>query len=218
MTDPTEHDQDSPAPSAEERPRSPEAVREAIIKVVEPAIATHRCELVDVEWRREPIGWVLRLYVERLGHDPRLTVGGVGLEDCVAISRDVSTAMDVADIVGHAYNLEVSSPGLDRPLTKAPEFQRFAGLRARLRVSPPLPAHEGRRNYKGEIVGLVGQDVHLRDDDVGEVKIPFTSVQKANLVFEPPPKTKPGKGPGKQKSRNPAKTGDAQREKNSEKH
>ncbi|MGZ3422265.1 MAG: ribosome maturation factor RimP [Polyangiales bacterium] len=201
MTDRNELDQASPAAQgqAEERPRSPEAVRDAIKKVVEPAIATHRCELVDIEWRREPIGWVLRLYVERLGHDPRLQIGGVLLEDCVAISRDVSTAMDVAEIVDHAYNLEVSSPGLDRPLTRAAEYERFKGLRAKMRISPPMPAYEGRRNYKGEILGLVEQDVLLRDDEVGDVKIPFTSVQKANLVFEPPPKTKPGKGPGKQK-------------------
>lgn len=169
--------------------------------VVEPVVAGARCEIVDIEWRREPIGWVLRLYVERLGHDPRLQVGGVGLEDCVRISRDVSTAMDVAELVDHAYHLEVSSPGLERPLTKLADYERFQGLRAKLRIDPALDAHPGRRNYRGEISGVEGESVRLHDDEVGDVVLPKARIQKAHLVFEPAPKHKPGKGPGKHKNK-----------------
>ena len=91
-------------------------MRESLIAAVEPVLAAHKCELVEFDWRREPVGWVMRLYVEHIGHDPRLQIGGVGIDECARISRDVSTALDVADLISHAYHLEVSSPGLERPL------------------------------------------------------------------------------------------------------
>lgn len=175
-------------------------VIERVQGIVEPIVAVHRCELVTAELRREPIGWVLRLYVERLGHDPRLQIGGVTLEDCTAISRDVSAALDVHELLAHAYHLEVSSPGLDRPLAKPADFVRFAGLRARLHLAEALPAHPKRRGYKGEIVAADEREIRLRDDDVGEVTIPQSAVQKASLVYEAEPKPKPGKPtPGKPK-------------------
>lgn len=173
-------------------------VREAIVRVVEPVVAAHRCELVDLEYRREPVGWVLRVYVERVGHDPRNRIGGVGLDECVHISRDLSTALDVADLVAHHYQLEVSSPGLERPLTKAQDYRRFTGLRAKLRLHDPidLPAHGApRRAFRGEILSVTepGDAFVLRDDEVGEIELPLARVAKSHLVYDPPPKVKPGK-------------------------
>lgn len=197
---------DKPAPEAitaegERRaPVPPARVRERILEVVEPVIAAHKCELVELDWRREPIGWVLRLYVERLGHDPRNTIGGVGIDECTSISRDVSTAMDVAELVDHAYNLEVSSPGLERPLAKAEHYRRFVGLRAKMRLEQALDAHPGRKAYKGEIVAERDGVVSLRDDEVGQVELPLSRVQRASLVFEPAPKVKPGKQKKTEKS------------------
>lgn len=199
----TKHPDDRARPRAAERsapgegvarPENAGRVIERVQAIVEPIAAAHRCEVISVELRREPVGLVLRLYVEKLGHDPRMLVGGVTLEDCTAISRDVSAALDVHDVVEHAYHLEVSSPGLERPLVKAADYARFAGLRARLHLSEPSVAGQPtRKSYKGEILAADEREIRLRDDDVGEIAIPFASVHKANLVYEAPAKPKPGK-------------------------
>jgi ribosome maturation factor RimP len=175
---------------------APERMREAIAGVVEPVVAVHKCELVELEYRRESVGWVLRLYVEHIGHDPRHVIGGVGIDECARISRDVSMALDVADILQHAYHLEVSSPGLERPLSKPEHYRRFAGLRAKVRLELPIDAQPGRRNYRGEILGLVEaqpESIRFRDDEVGEVVFPSDRIARAHLVYEPAPRVKPGK-------------------------
>lgn len=218
-SDPTEKPAPHAAQAAEGEPRAkvePARVREKLVELVEPVLAAHKCELVELDWRREPIGWVLRLYVERLGHDPRNTIGGVGIDECAWISRDVSTALDVADLVDHHYNLEVSSPGLERPLAKAEHYRRFAGLRAKVRLEQALDAHPGRKAFKGEILGERDGKALLRDDDVGEVALPIGQIQRASLVYEPAPKVKPGKQ-SKQKAKGAAPNAAATREEHADK-
>ncbi|PIE57166.1 MAG: ribosome maturation factor RimP [Desulfobulbus propionicus] len=83
-------------------------------------------ELVDVEYRREGQGWVLRLFIDK--------EGGVTVDDCATVSREVSRFLDVEDSIDHAFSLEVSSPGLERPLKKDADFLRFAGRKIRLRL------------------------------------------------------------------------------------
>ncbi len=185
---------DPPPPADPATPRRGPVAREAILQVVEPAVAAHKCELVELEWRREPIGWVMRLYVEHLGHDPRLTIGGVGIDECARISRDVSLALDVAELIDHHYNLEVSSPGLERPLTKPQHYRRFVGLRAKVRLSEAM---DSRKVFRGEILGGDEAAARLRDDEVGEVSLPYDRIQRAALVYEPKPVTKPGKAKAK---------------------
>jgi ribosome maturation factor RimP len=177
-------------------PRRGPVAREAILKVVEPAVAAHKCELVELEWRREPIGWVMRLYIEHLGHDPRLKIGGVGIDECARISRDVSMALDVAEIIDHHYNLEVSSPGLERPLTKPEHYRRFVGLRAKVRLNEAM---DSRKVFRGEIAAATDASVKLLDEEIGEVTIPYDRIQRAALVYEPAPKAKPGKSKAKSK-------------------
>ena len=178
-------------------PRRGPVLREDILKVVDVAVAAHKCELVDLEWRREPIGWVMRLYIEHLGHDPRLQIGGVGIDECARISRDVSMALDVADIIEHHYNLEVSSPGLERPLTKPEHYRRFVGLRAKLRLQAAL---NDRKVFRGELLSADEASATLRDDELGEVTIPYERIARAALVYEPAPKMKPGKAKLKPKA------------------
>jgi ribosome maturation factor RimP len=183
-------------PPLEPPPRRGPVLREDVLKVVEPAVAAHKCELVELEWRREPIGWVMRLYVEHLGHDPRLQIGGVGIDECARISRDVSMALDVAEIIDHHYNLEVSSPGLERPLTKPQHYRRFVGLRAKVRLSEAM---DNRKVFRGEILSADETSAKLLDEEIGEVTIPYDRIQRAALVYEPAPKAKPGKGKAKNK-------------------
>jgi ribosome maturation factor RimP len=199
-SDPTRLDPPGAVTPAKAAP-DPARVRVAIADVVEPVVAAHRCELVDLEYRRESVGWVLRLYVEHLGHDPRLTIGGVGIDECARISRDVSTALDVADLLQHAYHLEVSSPGLERPLTRAEHWRRFVGLRAKVRLERPLDGHGDRKAFKGEILAEQAGIVAFRDDELGELAIPLDRVARAHLVYEPAPKLKPGRKPAARGSR-----------------
>lgn len=147
--------------------------REEIIRKVEalvrPLLDYEGLSLVDIEFQRERVGWVLRVYIER--------EGGVTLKDCVQVSRELGQLLDVEDFIPYSYHLEVSSPGLERPLKRREDFERFIGSRARVRLSEPV---EGRKNFRGEIMGCDEEGVSLRVE--GKVyKIPFSSVAKANL-------------------------------------
>jgi ribosome maturation factor RimP len=138
-------------------------------------------ELVDVEWKREPGGWVLRVYVD---HAPGVapSVGPVGIEDCERVSRQLSAVLDVADVIPQAYNLEVSSPGLERPLRTAEHFRRFLGKRCRVRLVAGI---DGRRNFAGTIkdVSPEGTAVTVNADGQDFV-LPLADLDKANLVYE----------------------------------
>ncbi len=188
------YDRNEHGEGAERSAEAPVRVRDRIVELAEPIVAASRCELVSVEYRREPHGWVLRLYVERLGHDPRKLTGGVTLEECTRISRDLSLALDVAELIEHAYHLEVSSPGLDRPLTKPEDYVRFVGLRAKIQLTEPDPRWTHRRVFRGEILPAAepGQ-IALREDDLGELSLPFVAIAKAHLVYQTTAKPKPGK-------------------------
>ncbi len=168
---------------------APAETAAAVEEVAAPVLAAHRCELVQLEFRREPHGWVLRLYVERLGHDPRLAVGGVDLEACSRISRDLSMALDVAGTIEHAYHLEISSPGLERPLASLAHYARFAGLPAKLVLRVPYVRAEsqaGHRVLQGELLGVDGERVRIHDQDLGEAAVPFGDIARAHLVYVPP--------------------------------
>jgi ribosome maturation factor RimP len=103
------------------------------------------------------------------------------LEDCAAVSRELSNVLDVADLFGDAqYNLEVSSPGLDRPLTKEADFRRFVGRKARIRTRHPVGE---RRNFSGTLLDVKDGQIRI---DVGDrtCDVPVADVEKANLVYE----------------------------------
>jgi ribosome maturation factor RimP len=108
-------------------------------------------------------------------------VDGVAMtvDDCAAISHSVSALLDVADPVADAYDLEVSSPGIDRPLVKAGDYQRFAGFEAKIELSAP---HDGRKRFRGKLLGVEGEAVKLV---VGEdaVLLPLALIQRAKLVL-----------------------------------
>jgi len=101
------------------------------------------------------------------------------VEDCAAISRALSALFDVEDAIEGSYTLEVSSPGLDRPLTRARDYDRFAGYLARVELHRP---HDGRRRFRGRIVGLIGDLVRI-DMDGRIYDLPFEEIQRAKLVM-----------------------------------
>jgi len=130
-------------------------------------------ELVHLEMKREPGGHLLRLYIDK--------DGGVTLDDCAAMSRQISAQLDVEDPIEGRYTLEVSSPGLDRPLFSEHDYARFAGRRIRLSTRVPL---EGRRNFQGRLEGIVDGTVTMTLEGGQRVAIPREQVAGARLEIE----------------------------------
>jgi ribosome maturation factor RimP len=149
--------------------------------LAEPYVRDAGFELIEVQYGREPSGWVVRLFIDApadAGAGSMPVVGKVGLDDCERVSRDVSAALDVADVVPHAYQLEVSSPGLDRPLRRERDFARFAGESARIRL---IDGVEGRRNFLGTLRTAKDGRVEIACDG-RSYEILIDDIQKANLV------------------------------------
>lgn len=108
---------------------------------------------------------------------------GMTVDDCADISRTVSALLDVADPIPGEYFLEVSSPGIDRPLTRPGDFERFAGFEARVETRSGVG---GRRRFRGRLIGLDGEDVRLAVEEDGspaEIALPFREIRKAKLVL-----------------------------------
>lgn len=141
-------------------------------QVVEPILQSQGRELVDLEYQRESQGWVLRIYIDR--------EGGVTVEDCAEVNREVGTNLEVRDLIANPYVLEVSSPGLTRPLKKAEDFIKYQTRLVKVKTFKPI---EGRRNFKGTLLGLEGEKVRLMVE--GRIyEIPLQGIIKANLEIE----------------------------------
>ena len=143
-----------------------------------PILSDLGMELVDLEFKREGRSWCLRLFIDK--------PGGITLDDCVEVSRDVSAILEVEDPIPSAYRLEVSSPGLDRPLKRPSDFERFAGhlvkLKARVLLDPDGRGHR-RKTFVGELLGCDGTLVRLRQTDRrgGDIAIALTDIDTARL-------------------------------------
>lgn len=156
-----------------------QSIAEQVRGLLEPVLARDGFELVEVEWLRLAGRWTLRLFVDR--------EGGVGIEDCQAVSRTVEPILDVEDLIEPAYDLEVSSPGLDRPLRKPADFDRFAGQRAQLKAYGPVagtaPGSPGRKHWTGVLRGFRDGAVELEVDGVLH-RVPHDQIAKANLEYD----------------------------------
>ena len=128
--------------------------------------------MVDAEYQREARGWVLRVYIDR--------EGGVNIDDCAEVSRELGTLLEVRDLIPNSYILEVSSPGLTRPLKKLEDFQKYRNHLVKIKTFAPV---EGRRNFKGKLLGVEGDLVQVEVDGRG-YRIPQGSIAKANLEIE----------------------------------
>jgi ribosome maturation factor RimP len=145
---------------------------ERISQIIGPSIEAMGYELVRVQLSggQRP---TLQIMAERTD-DAAMTV-----DDCADISRTVSALLDVEDPITGAYRLEVSSPGIDRPLTRLKDFDRFTGFDARVETREPI---DGRRRFTGVLRGLEGELVRV-DTEQGSVALPFAAIQRAKLVL-----------------------------------
>ena len=139
-------------------------------ELFEPVIEDMGYELIEIEYHPNPNYGVLRLYIDK--------EAGILVEDCSAVSRQISAILDVEDPVPGKFNLEVSSPGMDRPLRRVEDFQRFIGEVAKIKTSMVF---EGQRNFKGRLIG-VEDDLVVIECENKEVRLPVTAIDKARLV------------------------------------
>lgn len=144
-------------------------LQETLNQLLEPVIERMGYELVGIDFRGNPKNSLLRIYIDK--------PGGIALDDCSRVSYQVSGVLDVEDPISGRYTLEVSSPGLDRPIFKTSDYDRFAGERIKLRLGAPV---EGRRKFVGVLRGLRGEDVVVEEDGV-EYVVPLSQIDRANL-------------------------------------
>jgi ribosome maturation factor RimP len=169
--------------------------RGRIDAVVDPVVRAHGAEVVDLEFKSEPGGWVLRVFVEKLGSadsNADTRDAAVDLELCSGIARDLSPALDVADVIPHRYHLEISSPGVERPLRKERDFVRFSGKKAKLKLHTASPGSHGEKVVVGILAGVEEGKVKVAEGHRHHA-IPFEHIAQARLVFEFGPAPKPGK-------------------------
>jgi ribosome maturation factor RimP len=153
-----------------------ERVRDAASRVA----AGYGLDIFDVQFRREASGMVLRVQIDRPGPAARAEES-VSVEDCAHVSRDLSAILDVEDVVPTAYTLEVSSPGLDRPLRGADDYQRFAGRRAKLVMRERI---DGQGFFKGRLGGVDGSDVLIEAEDGRTHRVPIGVITRGHLEVE----------------------------------
>ncbi|MGO0122991.1 ribosome maturation factor RimP [Desulfothermobacter acidiphilus] len=146
-------------------------VAETVARLAQPLVERLGLELVEVEYRKEGGRWILRVFIDK--------PGGVTLDDCEALSELLGELLDQEDPIPHAYFLEVSSPGVERPLKKVDDFKRFVGHEIRVSTLTPV---QGRRRFTGELLSADEEAIRLRTE-TGEVTLPHRLIAKANLVF-----------------------------------
>lgn len=158
-------------------------LQERVQALLEPLVESLGYELVCLELHGSGAHALLRLYIDSAGDSTAGNLAtGIGLEDCERVSREVSAALDVADPISGSYRLEVSSPGLDRPLAKPEHFRRYSGQQARVQTRLPV---SGRRRFAGRLLGLEQDEVVIEVDGIS-YRLPLAQIEKARLqpVFD----------------------------------
>ncbi len=149
-----------------------------ITELALPLLDSLGLELVELEYRKEGQGMVLRLFIDK--------PGGVTLDDCADVSRELSEILDVEDVIHAHYNLEVSSPGLNRPLKKESDYTRYTGRLVKIRTFEMVADDAGnkRKTFLGELLGLADGIVSVKLNEGQSAAIPLDKIAKANLEFE----------------------------------
>jgi ribosome maturation factor RimP len=150
-----------------------EATIAALQQVLQPLLEAEDMRLVDLQWSRRGRRWVLTLFIDK--------EGGVTLDDCARVSTQVGERIEVDNLIDHAYTLEVSSPGLDRPLRTLADYERFRGHLVRVTTTIPI---RGRSTIVGRLKGVEGQTVLVEAQRAGIVPIPLAQIKHARLEVE----------------------------------
>ncbi|MBI5044190.1 MAG: ribosome maturation factor RimP [Nitrospirae bacterium] len=154
---------------AVEKKDSDEAIKDIII----PILSSFGIELVDLEYKKSGPKWFLRVFIDKKD--------GVSLDDCEKASKHISQVLDVEDIIPHTYILEVSSPGLDRPLKKIEDYQREKGKLVRINTFGPI---NNQKIFIGRILDIESGNVKIEEERLGKMEIPLSNIAKARLEIE----------------------------------
>ncbi len=144
-----------------------------ITRLIEPSLSAMGYQLVRVQLSGGQQRPTVQIMAERSDGS------GMTVEDCTEVSRAVSALLDVADPLPVSYMLEVSSPGIDRPLTRPADYQRFAGHEAKLETRWPVA---GKRRFRGRLLGVEGEVVRMKTEE-GEIALPLSEIERAKLVL-----------------------------------
>lgn len=147
-------------------------ITKQVSDLIEPILNEMKFELIDVEYISDRGRWVLRIYVDR--------DGGITLDDCAKVSWELGDLIDIKNIIEHEYVLEVSSPGLNRPLKKEADFIRVIGKKIKVRTRMSV---DGRRNFAGRLKDYKEQQLFIETEG-GLVALAWPEIEKANLVYE----------------------------------
>lgn len=149
------------------------SIGDRVHEIAEQVAIDHGVELVHTEVAGPENKPIVRVFIDK----PQ----GVTHEDCSDVSLHLGTILDVEDFIHASYTLEVSSPGLERGLYKRSDYERFAGSRAKLKTRQPI---DGQRNFRGRLLGIEGDHVLFEDRTSGQVRVPLSSIVKANLELD----------------------------------
>lgn len=141
--------------------------------LVEPITNEFNFELVDVEFVKEGSSWFLRIYIDK--------VGGISIDDCQLVSEKLSDKLDEADPIKQQYYLEVSSPGLDRPIKTQKDFEKYSGSLVELKLYKPI---DGVKKFEGYLVGLIDNNIIIKDEKEGKYEFPKESVVTVKRVIK----------------------------------
>jgi ribosome maturation factor RimP len=150
-----------------------ESLTDIVSRLALPIVEETGCELVDVEYVKEGRDWFLRVYIDK--------PGGVTLDDCEKVSRQLDKKIDEIDPVSHPFYLEVSSPGIERPLKKPRDFERAMGNPVEIRLFKPV---DNRKRFEGELIFYDGKSLAIKDENNIEHKFMIEQIAKAKRVFK----------------------------------
>src|SRR4030067_2366729 len=154
------------------REKMSKEIMDRVHAMVNPIFSSEGMELVEVEYRRESKGWVLRLYLDK--------EGGVTLDDCTRVSQEVGRNLDIEGFIQAPYTLEVSSPWLTRSLKTEKDFIKYCYHWVKVKTFDPI---ENRRSFKGRLIGVSENKIEIESDG-GIFQIPLNNVAKANLEMD----------------------------------
>ena len=148
-------------------------LEQRVMRLLEPTVSALGYELLGVEYMAQGKHSRIRLYID--------APAGIGLGDCEKVSHQASGILDVEDPVKGQYSLEVSSPGLDRPLFRLEHFARFVGQRVKLRIHQP---RNGQRNFQGRITAVENEAIYIGMEDGDQLVVSMVDIEKAHLIPE----------------------------------
>jgi len=151
-----------------------------IEQAIKPVLTQNRFELIETQYRREDGRWVVRLFIDK-SEDSGQAGGRVTLDDCARVSDLAGDALDTVNVVDSRYVLEVSSPGVNRPLKTEAHFKKAVGQPVKVSTYAPVAEGSLQKNFKGELVGFQNETLEVEDITSGRVSIPLPAVAKANL-------------------------------------